>query len=321
MTISFLKKYSPKKFEDFLLKDEIIYFIKSIIDTQNINILINGNIGTGKTTMINLILNTYYKNINEYDTNVMKINCLKEQGIQYYRNEVKNFCQTKTSICNKKKVLILDDLDDINEQSQQIFRNYIDKYNDNVIFITSCSDINKINEHILCRLFIIKLGTITNEKLYSLCDKIIEDEKLQINNEVKHEIVKLSNYSFRNLLCNLEKIKLSNIKIDDTNIYKVCSNINFNHYKAFTIEILNNNLEKSCKIIKCICDEGYSIIDIFYFYFIFLKQSDNINEMQRLIIIKNLCKYIGLINNNYEDDIELVIFTNNIIKALHGVSK
>ena len=35
-----------------------------------------------------------------------------------------------------------------------------------------------------------------------------------------------------------------------------------------------------------------------------------------MIIIKNLCKYIGLINNNYEDDIELVIFTNNIIKSL-----
>ena len=317
MTISFLKKYSPKNFEDFLLKDEIIYFIKSIIETQNINILITGSIGTGKTTMINLILNTYYKNINDYDTNVMKINCLKEQGIQYYRNEVKNFCQTKTSICNKKKVLILDDLDDINEQSQQIFRNYIDKYHENVIFITSCTDINKINEHILCRLFIIKLQTITNDKLYSLCDKIIQNENLIINNEVKHEIVKLSNYSFRNLLCNLEKIKLSNIKIDDTNIYKVCSNINFNHYKSYTREILNNNLEKSCKIIKCICDEGYSIIDIFYFYFIFLKQSENIDEMQKLIIIKHLCKYIGLINNNYEDDIELVIFTNNIIKALH----
>ena len=35
-----------------------------------------------------------------------------------------------------------------------------------------------------------------------------------------------------------------------------------------------------------------------------------------MVIIKNLCKYIGLINNNYEDDIELVIFTNNIIKSL-----
>ena len=219
-----------------------------------------------------------------------------------------------------KKILILDDLDDINEQSQQIFRNYIDKFTDNVIFITSCCDINKVNEHILCRLFIIKLSSINNQKLNELCDKIIIEEKLQITDEVKNEVVKLSNYSFRNLLCNLEKIKLANITIDDTNIYKVCSNINFNHYKEYTKNVLNNKMQDACKIIKSICDEGYSIIDIFYFYFIFLKQNEDVNEMQKLIIIKNLCKYIGLINNNYEDDIELVIFTNNIIKALHEQS-
>ena len=52
------------------------------------------------------------------------------------------------------------------------------------------------------------------------------------------------------------------------------------------------------------------------FYFIFLKHNNDVNEIQKMIIIKNLCKYIGLINNNYEDDIELVIFTNNIIKSL-----
>lgn len=316
MTQTFLKKYAPKKFEDFILKDDMIYFIKSIIQTQNINILINGKIGSGKTTMINLILNTYYKNIENYETNIMNINCLKEQGIQYYRNEVKNFCQTKSSITGKKKVLILDDIDDINEQSQQIFRNYIDKYTDNVIFITSCCDINKVNEHILCRLFIIKLSSITNEKLSELCDKIIKEEQLQISDTVKNDVIKLSNNSFRNLLCNLEKIKLADIVIDDSNIYKVCSNVNFNHYKDYTIEVLNGKLKNACNIIKSICDEGYSISDIFYFYFIFLKHNNDVNEIQKMVIIKNLCKYIGLINNNYEDDIELVIFTNNIIKSL-----
>ena len=103
MTQTFLKKYAPKKFEDFILQEDMIYFIKSIIETQNINIVINGKIGSGKTSMINLILNTYYKDIENYETNIMNINCLKEQGIQYYRNEVKNFCQTKSCINGKKR--------------------------------------------------------------------------------------------------------------------------------------------------------------------------------------------------------------------------
>ena len=37
----------------------------------------------------------------------MLINNLKEQGIQYYRTEVKTFCQTPSSISGKKKFIII----------------------------------------------------------------------------------------------------------------------------------------------------------------------------------------------------------------------
>ena len=47
------------------------------------------------------------------------------------------FLSTTSTIQKKKKILILDDLDGINDQSQQIFRNYIDKYSNNVMFLTT----------------------------------------------------------------------------------------------------------------------------------------------------------------------------------------
>ena len=119
------------------------------------------------------------------------------------------------------------------------------------------------------------------------------------------------------MLCNLEKIKLTDININNNNIYKVCSNINYNFYDDYTDAILKNNIKSACEVIKSIYDEGYSIMDIFYFYFIFLKTTKKIPEIKKLIIIKVLCKYIGLINNNYEDNIELVIFTKNIITELN----
>ena len=69
----------------------------------------------------------------------MTINTLKEQGISYYRSEVKIFCQTSSLFKDKKKILVLDDIDIINEQSQQVFRNCIDKYSNNVIFLASAA--------------------------------------------------------------------------------------------------------------------------------------------------------------------------------------
>ena len=121
--------------------------------------------GGGKTTLMNLLVNEYYKDVENKNENIMIINCLKEQGIQYYRNEVKNFLPNNFYNSKKKKILILDDLDVINDQSQQIFRNYIDKYSNNVMFLTTATNTNKINENILSRIFVIKIKNITNDKL------------------------------------------------------------------------------------------------------------------------------------------------------------
>ena len=96
--------------------------------------------------------------LRQYIDDILVINSLKEQGIQYYRTEVKTFCQTRCSIQGKKKIVILDDIDNINEQSQQVFRNCIDKYSNNVHFISSCSNIQKVIDSLQSRKIIIKLN-------------------------------------------------------------------------------------------------------------------------------------------------------------------
>jgi len=53
--------------------------------------------------------------------NVLYINNLHEQGISYYRSEVKTFCQTPSSVSGKKKFIVLDDIDIINEQVNKYF--------------------------------------------------------------------------------------------------------------------------------------------------------------------------------------------------------
>ena len=316
MTESFLKKYVPRKLEDFLLKPDIITFLEYLLNKGSLNILINSCMGGGKTTLMNLLLNKYYKNIKNKHENIMIINCLKEQGIQYYRNEVKNFCQTTSTIQGKKKILILDDLDGINDQSQQIFRNYIDKFSRNVMFLTTATNTNKINENILSRLFVIKIKNITHEKLLTLYNNIVLNEKLIISKDVIEKIIILSNKSYRTLLNILEKIKLYGHKVDNENIYNICSNINYDNYDRYTKYIIQCDKEKAVgEIIDIYCD-GYSVIDIFYFYYNYVKTNTSINEDMKFIIVTQLCRYISLINNNYEDEIELVLFTNKIIENL-----
>ena len=71
---------------------------------NNLNILLVGNSGCGKTSLLYATIREYYNSKNIPNQNVLYINNLKEQGIQYYRTEVKTFCQTPSMIFGKKKI-------------------------------------------------------------------------------------------------------------------------------------------------------------------------------------------------------------------------
>ena len=160
----FIDKFQPIYFKDFEMYDNIIEMLQTLIVMDNLNILFIGDAGSGKTSILNTLIREYYKDVpnNIYNENVLHINSLKDQGINYYRSDVKTFCQNCSSIKNKKKIVVLDDIDLINEQSQQVFRNCIDKYSHNVNFISSCNNIQKVIESLQSRFMIIKIKPLTN---------------------------------------------------------------------------------------------------------------------------------------------------------------
>jgi DNA polymerase III delta prime subunit len=187
----FLHKYQPLYFKDFESNDEMIDILNNLILINNLNILCIGDIGSGKTTFLNATIKEYYKDYThqQYQNNILHINSLKEQGINYYRNDVKTFCQTCSSINNKKKIIVLDDIDIINEQSQQVFRNCIDKYSHNVHFISSCSNSQKVIESLQSRFTIIKIEPLKIHNLNKIIQRIIDTEHINISDEAKQFIL------------------------------------------------------------------------------------------------------------------------------------
>ena len=170
----FVYKYQPLYFDDFGKGNDVISTLKSLICIDYLNILLVGDMASGKTSLLNALIREYYVGYNpkDYEDNVLYINNLKEQGINYYRTDVKTFCQTCSVIKNKKKIIVLDDIDLINEQSQQVFRNCIDKYGHNVHFISSCSNIQKVIETLQSRFTIIKMLQLQREDLTKIINNI-----------------------------------------------------------------------------------------------------------------------------------------------------
>jgi DNA polymerase III delta prime subunit len=314
----FIHKYQPLYFNDFGLENSVVNMLKTLILIENLNVLIIGDMASGKTSLLNALIREYYvgHTPKDYEENVLYINSLKEQGINYYRTDVKTFCQTCSNIKNKKKIIILDDIDLINEQSQQVFRNCIDKYSHNVHFISSCSNIQKVIESLQSRFTIIKIKPLKRENLVSIIENIKQIENIQIDEDAQDFIINVSNNTVKILINYMEKFKLLNEKITYNLAVQLCSNISFLIFEEYTNFLLKLDLKKSIHLITELCDKGYSVMDILDNYFIFVKSSTILNEEQKFKIIPCICKYITIFHNIHEDEIELPLFTNNLVDIL-----
>ena len=315
----FIDKFQPMYFKDFEIDSKIIDILNILIGMNNLNILLIGDMASGKTSLLNAIIKEYYAGSNQvnYDENVLYINSLKEQGINYYRSDVKTFCQTCSSIKNRKKIVVLDDIDIINEQSQQVFRNCIDKFSHNVHFISSCSNTQKVIESLQSRFTIIKIEPLKRENLRKILLKIKNIENIEIDNAAEEFILDISNSAAKILLNYMEKFKLLNEKITYELAVQLCTNISFLTFEEYNILLKNNKLDEAIKLIYQIYDKGYSVMDILDSYFLFIKNTKNITEEQKYNIIPFICKYITIFHNIHEDEIELALFTNNLIKLFN----
>ncbi len=316
---TFIAKYKPYFIDDFCMEQDLIDVIKSLLEVDYLNLLFVGNNSTGKTTLLNCLIREYYglsKDQSFPENNILFINNLKEQGIQYFRNEMKTFCQSHSSIYGKKKLVIIDDIDSINEHSQQVFRNYIDKYNRNIHFISVCSNVQKVIESLQSRLHIIQLTPPNETQINVLLEKIVNNENILIDEESKTHLLIISRGSIRIMLNYLEKMYIYGKQIDIDICKNICSNISYQVFEQYILLLKENDMKGAINVLFMLHEQGYSVIDILDYFFFFIKQTDLLGEDIKYTLIPYMCKYITVFYNIHEECIELALFTNNILKLI-----
>ena len=320
MRIPISIKYRPYYVSDFNMNERFLNVYNILSKIDDLNILFVGGENSGKTSLLYATIRDYYKLTRDDalpNTEIMFINNLKEQGINYFRSELMTFCKSKCSIHGKKKLVIFDDMDSINEHSQQVFRNYIDKYKSNVNFIGVCSNIQKIIETLQSRLHIMKIHSLDKSQIRDIMCRIVKEEKIYIDDESIEYILGVSDDNIRNVINNIEKIYICGsspkkpINIESCKL--ICSNISYNKLNVFLTHVKERQVEDAIDVLYSIHDDGYSVIDILDYFFNFLKVTNNLDEKLKYLIIPIICKYITIFNTIHENKIELALFARDII--------
>ena len=281
--MSFISKYKPKTLEETFYNENFKDVINSLINMNCLNVLLKGDVCSGKTTLTECILNKYYQNVNKNDVygDIYVFTCLNEQGINGFRRILKEFCQTKGNIQERKKTIVLDDIDTLTEQNQQIIRSNIDKYSSSINFIATCSNLNKVIDTLQSRFNILKIPPITNTELETVYTRICMNEDLLIDKECKKFIITMCDYSINVLINNLEKIKFYSSKhIDIDDIKQICCQISHNYYDKYYEYLIAEKKRDAFNIFLTLYETGYSFIDILENFVGYIKHTDiiNINE-------------------------------------------
>ncbi len=320
----FINEYKPNSIKDFFASPKLKTVLRTLLDVDDLNILFIGGICSGKTILLNTIIREYYNlkpddPLMENNTNILYINNLKEQGIGFFRSDLKTFSQSSSSIYGKKKMVVIDDIDTINEQNQQVLRNYIDKYKHHTHFIAVCTNVQKVIESFQSRVHIIRIEPPNESQIEEMYEKVVSKEGLIISPEAKEFLFTYCKHSIRSLMNHLEKIWILGKPITLDICMKLCVNISFQEFEKY-IELLKHNtadddIYNAIRLLYHFHDQGFSVIDILESMFGFVKSTALLTEEEKYLIIPLFCKYITVFYTVHEDVIELALFTNSLWKV------
>ncbi len=208
MTSDFLfcEKYKPETIEECILPLDIKNTFLNYRDTKRIpNLILHGPSGIGKTAVVMALAK-------QLGIDFMKINGSNEgRSIDTVRNRISSYASTISLYGNGKKILLIDEADNLTFDAQKALLGIIEDTQKNCIYVFTCNYVNKLLPAIHSRASSIHFR-IPKEEVPQLCVeffkrmiKILKTEEINYNEDVLIGLTKKYFPDFRRTLHELQR--------------------------------------------------------------------------------------------------------------------
>ena len=227
---------------------------------------------------------------------------------------MRTFCRSNTT--KHKKVVVVDDIDVVNEQSQQVFRSTMDAFASSVQFIATATSEHRIVDGIASRFTTINLPPVTVPGMRTLMQRILTKEALTLPENVQNFIIATSNLSPRVLLSTLDKLCLIGGARTLSECKQLCVAVDFSHYEKLVAAIFCDQPSQALEVADSMCAQGYSPLDVLDGFFHSLHLHPQLTEIQRYETTKIISRYVGTCHSCHTDALQLRLFVLEIFNVI-----
>ena len=307
--IPFAVKHKPRAIDEFKLPRGFAAALQSIAVQARLNTLLTGATGYGKSTMAKAIANSV-----SCPSDLLVVNSAADNGISYFRNEVRTFCQNNTR--QQRKVVIIDDLDAINEQSQQVLRSTIDAFIDSVQFIATVTSEPKLIDGMASRFTSLAMPQLTTDDMLSIAVDVCAYEHVSPNTHTLHNIVDSCHHSPRGLLRSLDKMVLAGVDEQVDSTKSLCVAVDIGHYSALVEKAKAGDGKSALKVAQDMQQSGYSPIDILDGFFHALPRLHSLSCKAKYELTKIIARYVATCHACHTGSLQLKLFVLEIFNVV-----
>lgn len=251
------------------------------------HLIISGLPGIGKTTSIHCLAHELLGAA--YSNAVLELNASDDRGIDIVRNKIKQFAQKKVSLPEgRHKIIILDEADSMTPGAQQALRRTMEIYSNTTRFAFACNVSNKIIEPLQSRCAILRYTKLSDEEVLKRLLEIIKLENVEYANDGLEALIFTAEGDMRQAINNLQSTVAGFGFVNGENVFKIVDSPHPLIIKKMILKVVDGDIDQSLELLKGLWDKGYSAIDIASTSFKVVKNLDEIDESDRLEIMKEI---------------------------------
>jgi replication factor C small subunit len=287
-----VEKYRPRSVDDYVWIDrDQKHMVETWIDQKYIpHLLLAGTAGSGKTTLAKVL----ERELGVDPAEFLHINASRDNGVDFLRNKINNFCSTMSM--GPFKVVLLDEADYITPPAQGILRGMLEQYHEGVRFILTCNYPNKIIPALHSRLQTITFKTLDETDFTRRLATILVTEGVELDADTLSLYVKACYPDLRKAINTVQMRstsgRLEAPKVEDTE----------SDYKLAMVDLFRQGRLREARnlIIKQISLEEYEDMYRFMYRNLDLWGNNVDTQDSALLLIRK-----GLVNHSMAADPEI----------------